>query len=93
MNAPRGYVVTLAATTPKGERSEHVLKVEAYELLEAVTAAFLELEGQHGFTEKGCKVKVIRVRPDSDAARAQVAELVGEMSRLMRTWSVLRPRE
>lgn len=85
MPAPTYAYVILLEFVPAGggEPVRAESRQEAYTIHDAVTQAMYEVNGQHGYVDAGCTMRVLAVRPDSERA-ASVFQAVLDSLALLR---------
>ncbi len=75
------YVVAITVTHPRdGSVTEHVLRVEAYSVCDAMMQASIELDATYAFTAQQYTLKVVSIAPDTETAMLRLLERFKELS-------------
>lgn len=79
------YLVAITATHPRsGAVSEHVTKVDAYTLNDAMLQAMIAIDAQSWFLEQQYKLKVVWISPDTEESFERMWRQLSEL-RLIHT--------
>lgn len=73
------YLVHLRATKKNEKSEDHVIPVTAYNLMEAMQQAMLEVEANHGLLGKGFLLSPIKAGPDVEKLRSDVEKSLADL--------------
>lgn len=73
------YIVHLRAIKKNNASEDHVVTVTAYNLMEAMQQAMLEVEADHGLLAKGFALNPVKAGPDIEKLRSDVEASLTEL--------------
>jgi hypothetical protein len=75
------YIVTIRVTPKAGPVEEYRQPVQAYSIQDALVAALVELDAEHGVMASGADVRAVSVRPDVGKIGEQTRSMLEELGR------------